>query len=197
MGRNGTFLNPVFLNHIQNLHARAGKVAIRVGGNSQEQATLIPAWAPLEGPTINKTANPVQVPGFTSSPLLTISEDLIYLMNNISSLVDVEWYWGLPFLNEQEIPDMIDKTTSILGANLLGFQMANEPDIYESHGKKPAPYQIPEYMADWERVRSTYAAGRTDLIAPNVCCSWTIDELLAAGFLTQFGQYLHSVSVQQ
>ncbi|KAG8955824.1 hypothetical protein FRC00_005211, partial [Tulasnella sp. 408] len=196
MGRNGTFLNPVFLNHIQNLHARAGKVAIRVGGNSQEQATLIPAWAPLEGPTINKTANPVVVPGFTSSPLLTISEDLIYLMNNISSLVDVEWYWGLPFLNEQEIPDMIEKTTAILGANLLGYQMANEPDIYESHGKKPAPYQIPEYMADWERVRSTYAAGQTNLIAPNVCCSWTIDELLAAGFLTQYGQYLHSVSVQ-
>jgi hypothetical protein len=196
MGRNGTFLNPIFLNHIQNLHARAGKVAIRVGGNSQEQATLVPAWAPLEGPTINKTANPVQVPGFTSSPLLTISEDLLYAMSNITSLVDVEWYFGLPFLNEQEIPDVIDKATSILGTSLLGFQMANEPDIYESHGKKPAPYQIPEYMADWGRVRSTYAADRTDLIAPNVCCSWTIDELLTAGFLTQYGQYLHSVSVQ-
>ncbi|KIO19625.1 hypothetical protein M407DRAFT_30738 [Tulasnella calospora MUT 4182] len=139
-------------------------VAIRVGSNSQEQATMIPACAPLEGPTINKTANPVQVPGFTSSPLLTISEDLIYAMNNISAL--------------QEIPTIIDDVTSILGTNRLGFQMANEPDIYESYGKKPASYQIPEYMADWERVRSTYAADRTDLIAPN------------------FAPHLHSVSIQ-
>ncbi|KAG8958638.1 hypothetical protein FRC00_002489 [Tulasnella sp. 408] len=75
--------------------------------------------------------------------------------------------------------------------------MANEPDMYESHGKKPVPYQIPEYMADWERGQSTYAAGQTNLIAPNVCCSRTTDELLAAGFLAQFGQYLHSGSVQQ
>ncbi|KAG8990220.1 hypothetical protein FRB90_001846, partial [Tulasnella sp. 427] len=105
IGRNGTFLNPIFLNHIQNLRARSGKVAIRIGGNSQEQANMIPAWQPpLEGPTINKTANPVQVPGFTTSPLLTITEDLVYAMNNISSLVGVEWYFGLPFLNEQEIP---------------------------------------------------------------------------------------------
>lgn len=196
MGRNGTFLNPIFLNHLQNLRARSGNVAIRVGGNSQEQATIIPAWAPLVGPTINKTANPVQVPGFTSSPLLTVSEDLLYAMNNISALVGAEWYFGLPFLNEQEIPTVIEDVTSILGANLLGFQMANEPDLYESHGKKPAPYQIPEYMADWQRVKTTYASGSTNLIAPNVCCSWSIDELLAAGLLTQFGPSLAAVSVQ-
>ncbi|KIO17277.1 glycoside hydrolase family 79 protein [Tulasnella calospora MUT 4182] len=148
------------------------------------------------GPDHQQDRNLVQLPSFTSSPLLTISEDLIYAMNNISSLVGVEWYFGLPFLNEQEIPTIIEDVSSILGTNLLGFQMANEPEIYESHGKKPAPYQIPEYMADWERVRSTYAADRTDLIAPNVCCPWTIDELLTAGFLTQFAPHLHSVSIQ-
>lgn len=118
-------------------------------------------------------------------------------MNNISALVGAEWYFGLPFLNEQEIPTVIEDVTSILGANLLGFQMANEPDLYESHGKKPAPYQIPEYMADWQRVRTTYASGSTNLIAPNVCCSWSIDEMLAAGLLTQFGPSLAAVSVQQ
>ncbi|KAG8985974.1 hypothetical protein FRB90_004327 [Tulasnella sp. 427] len=74
--------------------------------------------------------------------------------------------------------------------------MANEPDLYETHGRKPAPYQIPQYMADWERVRSTYAASRTDLLAPNVCCSWSIDEMLAAGLLTQFGPHLGAVTVQ-
>jgi hypothetical protein len=37
---------------------------------------------------------------------------------------------------------------------------------------------------------------RTDLIAPNVCCSFKISDVLAAGFLQQFGQYLQFVAVQ-
>ncbi|KAG9033672.1 hypothetical protein FS837_002407 [Tulasnella sp. UAMH 9824] len=35
------------------------------------------------------------------------------------------------------------------------------PSIYESHGKKPAPRQISEYITDSERVRSTHAGDRT------------------------------------
>ncbi|KAG8908254.1 Endochitinase 1 [Tulasnella sp. 403] len=196
IGHNGTFLNPIFLNHIQNLHARSGKVSIRVGGNSQEKASLIPAWYPNIGPTINKTTDPNIVTGFVNSPLLTISEDLIYAMSNISSLVNVGWYYGLPFLNEQEIATVANGVSAILGSNLEGFQMANEPDLYQAHGKKPPVYDIPAYMADWARVRSTYIPTRTDLIAPNVCCSWKIDDILAAGFLQQFAQYLQFVAVQ-
>ncbi|KAG8902088.1 hypothetical protein FRC01_009663, partial [Tulasnella sp. 417] len=187
MGRNGTFLNPIFLNYIQNLHARAGNVAIRVGGNSQEQATWIPAWAPLEGPTINKTANPVQVPGFTSSPSPDdqrgppLRHEQHHQFSSTSS-------GTLVFLSSTSKRSQTSSTRPLPSSvpSLLGFQMANEPDICESHGKKPAAYQIPEYMADWGRVRSTYADDRTDLIAPNVCCSWTIDELLTAGFLTHY-----------
>ncbi|KAG9041075.1 hypothetical protein FS837_012769 [Tulasnella sp. UAMH 9824] len=45
MARNGTSLNPSFLNYIQGPE-RTGRVAIRAGSNWQEQATFAPAPAP-------------------------------------------------------------------------------------------------------------------------------------------------------
>ncbi|KAG9040833.1 hypothetical protein FS837_013043 [Tulasnella sp. UAMH 9824] len=74
-----------------------------------------------------KTANPFLVPGFTSSPLLMVSDAILYVMNNTSSLVGVEWCFSLPFLNVPEVPDVVDTVTSSLGTNLVGFKMANEP----------------------------------------------------------------------
>ena len=152
-------MDPVFLNYIQNLRARSGSVAIRIGGNSQEKVTLVPAWAPNVGPTIAKANDTSQTSAsFKNSPLLTISNDLFYAMANISALVNVGWYFGLPYLNEPEIPAVAGNASAILGANLLGLQMANEPDLYQNHFRKPAPYGIPEYMTDYARVRSTVSA---------------------------------------
>jgi transglutaminase/protease-like cytokinesis protein 3 len=56
-------------------------------------------------------------------------------MANISSIVDVDWYFGLPF-NQSSVDNKIDNiwqiaqtAQSILGDNLLGLQMGNEPDL--------------------------------------------------------------------
>ncbi|KAG8878335.1 hypothetical protein FRB97_002589 [Tulasnella sp. 331] len=197
IGRNGTFVNPIFLNHMQNLRARSGMISVRMGGNSQEKATLVPAISPpLAGATINKTTDPIALAHGSTTPLLTFSEDLFYAMSNISSLVNVGWYFGLPFLNPSQIQNVADSATTILGQNLLGLQMANEPDQYADHGNEPLPWGIPQYMSAWGSVRSQYVPTRTDLIAPNVCCSFKLADVIAAGFLQQFGQFLKSVSIQ-
>lgn len=194
MGMNGSWLNPIFLNHIQNIRARAGSLTIRIGGNSQEKATLVPAT--LFGPTINKTVDPVAQAHLSNTPLLTFSEDLFYVMSNISSLIDVQWTFGLPFLNPTQIPNVVNAATQILGSSLDGFQMANEPDQYGVHGNEAQPWTIQSYMALFGQVRSQYVPTRTDIFAPNVCCFFTINDILAAGFLQQFGQFLKAVTVQ-
>ena len=41
-----------------------------------------------------------------------------------------------------------------------------------------------------------YIPDRTDLFGPNVCCSFKLQDVLASGFLTQFGQYMKAIAVQ-
>lgn len=104
-------------------------MSIRLGGNSQDKAAVVPAISPpLSGATVNKTTDPIAHAHNSSTPLLTFSEDLFYAMNNISSLVGVGWYFGLPFLNATNIPAIATAATTILGNNLLGLQLGNEPD---------------------------------------------------------------------
>ncbi|KAG8936126.1 hypothetical protein FRC03_011160 [Tulasnella sp. 419] len=196
LGRNATWLNPEFLNHLQNLRARSGSVSVRLGGNSQEKGTLVPSLAPWAHDIINKTEDLTKPPGGTAAPIVTYSEDLLYAMSNISSLVNVGWYFGLPFLNEAQITPVANSVSSILGPTLQGLQSGNEPDLYLSHLRRKAPYGIPEFIADWGRVKDAYLPNRNDLIAPSVCCSWSIDDVLAQGFLTQYGSFLKFVSVQ-
>ncbi|KAG9025467.1 hypothetical protein FS837_004933 [Tulasnella sp. UAMH 9824] len=54
------------------------------------------------------------------------------------------------FLNEQQVANVMDNGRPLRSSEptLLGFQMANGPDIHEWHGNKPTPHQVPEYMAD-------------------------------------------------
>ena len=79
------------------------------------------------------------------------------MMSNISSLVNVDWYLGKPrilvlltsvSLNSRfkGIPwndttnwrmDVVKAGQEILGDRILGFQAANEPDLYVDHGNRP------------------------------------------------------------
>jgi hypothetical protein len=100
-------VNPIFLNLMGTMASRSGRVLVRVGGNSQERATLIPEGLP-KGKAINKTelVSPSRalVPhprltcvqnGFT--PTVNVAPGLIYAMANISNFVNVDWFIGLPF----------------------------------------------------------------------------------------------------
>lgn len=53
-------------------------------------------------------------------------------MDAITKLVDVNWFFGIPFLAldaDGNAGKIVQQTRSILGSNLLGLQMANEPDL--------------------------------------------------------------------
>jgi hypothetical protein len=76
------------------------------------------------------------IPPFqTSTPTINYSYDLFYAMSNISAVVDVDWYFGLPFNQsavDNKIPniwEIAQAAQAILGNKLLGLQMGNEPDL--------------------------------------------------------------------
>jgi hypothetical protein len=71
----------------------------------------------------------------TSTPTINYSDDLFYAMANISAVVGVDWYFGLPF-NQSAVENKSDNiyevaqtAQAILGERLLGLQMGNEPDL--------------------------------------------------------------------
>jgi hypothetical protein len=97
-----------FLNLMANLQQRAGSVKIRVGGNTQETATLVestPDGRILEK-DIHGVSNPVCLVSIciicarltpreqTQTPPLIFTPDLLYMMGNISSFVNIRWYLG-------------------------------------------------------------------------------------------------------
>ena len=72
------------------LASRGGEVHIRVGGNTQDYATLIDSLP--QGNVIHKMAQETNNP--TATPTLFFTRDLLYMMNNISHFVPVKWYLG-------------------------------------------------------------------------------------------------------
>ena len=55
----------------------------------------------------------------------------MYLLANISSLVNVKWYLGVPLNDTQNLAlEIAQYGEQILGDNLIGLQIGNEPDLY-------------------------------------------------------------------
>lgn len=88
---------------------RAGYVPVRVGGNSQDTATLVESLP--DGGIVQKdkadSSNPVRLlfPSSavsfvlsllpqTETPTLIFTPDVIYMLNNASALVNIRWYLG-------------------------------------------------------------------------------------------------------
>ena len=90
MGKNSSYIQVPFLNLMSTLASRAGEVHIRVGGNTQDYATLVDFLD--QGRVIEKMSQDTNNP--TSTPTLLFTRDLLYMMNNISNFVPVKWYLG-------------------------------------------------------------------------------------------------------
>ncbi len=87
--------------------------------------------------------------------------DLLYVMKQISTLVNADWFFGIPFVSGDADGNaglIYQNTKSILGANLLGLQLANEPDLYWENGKKGPDYTQQNFMSDTTDVRLTAVA---------------------------------------
>ncbi|QRW13940.1 glycoside hydrolase family 79 protein [Ceratobasidium sp. AG-Ba] len=196
IGTNGSWINPIFLNFIQNIRARQGKVPIRLGGNSQDHSAVFPPLT-FGNRTLTKEDDPLAQNRNTNPPLVAYTQDLFHAMASISQLVAAEWVVGLPFMNTSYISSISQSAQDILGTNLIGLQLGNEPDIYAKHDPQfqnwtgPASY-FPEFQSRLDMV----SGPKNNIYGPSVCCSWKPEDVIAAGYLTQFGNNLKSFSVQ-
>ena len=63
------------------------------------------------------------------------------MLSNISSLVNAKWYLGVPLNDTTNLRLQIaEYGERILGDNLLGLQVGNEPDLYKNNGLRPSNY---------------------------------------------------------
>ena len=136
LGKTGGTLKPEFLNYMANIRDRAGVGAIvRVGGNTQDSSTLYEGGF-SNGDVMQKLTVGQDVYGNAiNTPIINYSLEMFYTMANISSLVGASWYFGLAF-NESDVtqltenpPIVAEWAQNILGSNLRGLVVGNEPDL--------------------------------------------------------------------
>ncbi|WVF70633.1 hypothetical protein IAT40_005426 [Kwoniella sp. CBS 6097] len=207
MGSSATNLKVPFLNYMANIQNRAGVGAlIRVGGNSQEGSTIFVEELP-DGGILNKikvSDNP------TETPIINYSVDLFYLMRNITSLVGVDWYFGLAF-NQSDVesptgnvPIAATWAQEILGENLLGLSVGNEPDLYVDHNKRQAGWGLSNYVTEYDNMKQSILSdgqltNQAAFLGPSTCCDvvgFELDDVINAGWLTQNVDNLAAVTVQ-
>lgn len=75
---------------MSSLAQRGGRVNVRVGGNTQDYASLVPAIP--DGKIIEKQNTGNTNP--TETPTLDYTMDVFYLLANVSALTNVHWYLG-------------------------------------------------------------------------------------------------------
>lgn len=128
-------------------------------------------------------------------------------MNNISGLLPIKWFIGVPF-NDTSNPrlTMGELAQRILGDNLLGLQLGNEPDLYAGNGIRTSSYNQEDYTKEWGEVLQDYIDdssidNNTIFIAPSVCCGdgsgWTPESVWNTGFLEDYASHLAYISVEQ
>jgi hypothetical protein len=76
--------------------------------------------------------------------------DLLYMMSNISTFVNVSWWLGVPFFDVTNLNlDIMVAGEAALGNRLLGFQVGNEPDLYFAHGHRNQGYSPDNYAGEF------------------------------------------------
>ncbi|KAJ7081158.1 glycoside hydrolase family 79 protein [Mycena belliarum] len=196
LGKNSTLIQVPFLNLMANLQQRAGSVMVRVGGNTQESAVLVESLD--NGRILEKNLSGVT--GTTQTPPLDFTTDLLYLMRNISSFVNVHWFLGVPwFVTTPFDTSIIPAADLILGDFLLGLQAGNEPDMYVLHNHRAETYGPYDYVGEFGSFLTQLDATGADptgrakriLIGPNIAnWAWTLEQVWDTGFVDMFTENL-------
>ncbi|KAF8900143.1 glycoside hydrolase family 79 protein [Gymnopilus junonius] len=199
LGTNASVLQVPFLNLMANLQQRAGGVVVRVGGNTQETAALVSNTP--NGKMIEKDYGAASNP--TDTPPLVFTDQLLYLLANISSLVNVHWHLGVPFNDTSNFRLAIaEQGQAILGNYLIGLQVGNEPDLYGTHGHRPSGYSPSDYVGEFGKLVSAMAAdssihNQNILIGPSVNTGpWTPEMVWDTGFINNYTSNLAYLSVE-
>ncbi|KAJ7745669.1 glycoside hydrolase family 79 protein [Mycena metata] len=198
LGANSTRLAVPFLNLMSNIQARGGSVRVRVGGNTQDTATLVSSLA--DHKMMEKEAQDTNNP--THTPALLYTDDVLYMLANISALVNVEWYLGIPLNDTANLRlGIAEAGEAILGDKLIGFQVGNEPDQYTLHLHRPASYGPANYSSDFGivdaalRADSKVATVDGKLLGPSLSGQWQPQEMWDVNFIPDHKQSLAALSM--
>ncbi|KAJ7145149.1 glycoside hydrolase family 79 protein [Mycena crocata] len=198
LGTNSTHLQVPFLNLMSNVQARGGSVRVRLGGNTQETATLVSSLP--NGKMLAKEAQDTGNP--TNTPALLFTPDVLYMMANISALVNVEWYLGVPMNDTNNLRLGIAETAeAVLGNKLVGFQVGNEPDQYSLHGHRPTTYSPADYSNEFGIVDAALRADPNvpvvdgKLIGPSLSGQWQPQQVWDVNFIPDHRKSLAAISM--
>ncbi|PBK94950.1 glycoside hydrolase family 79 protein [Armillaria gallica] len=200
LGRNSAYMQPIFLNLMALIARRGGRVRIRAGGNTQEFATYEEELLDANGYCITKQSADSENP--TETPAVIYNMDMFYLFSNISSLVDVAWFLGIPFNDTSNWRLAIaEYGESILGDNLLGLQAANEPDLYVDHGRRDEGYDATSYFGEVQELISVINADvdipiKNNLVIPSVSGQWAPELVWDTGILDACINSLSALAVE-
>ncbi|KAF7360487.1 hypothetical protein MVEN_00779400 [Mycena venus] len=90
---------------------------------------------------------------------------------------------------------------AILGDNLLGVQVGNEPDLYSAHQHRNSSYSPQNYANEFGELVAALAADvnapvKNNLIGPSVSGTWTPEMVWDTGFISQYTDSLTALSVE-
>ncbi|KAH9929433.1 glycoside hydrolase family 79 protein [Fomitopsis serialis] len=196
-----SFLQVPFLNLMQLVAQRGGSVNVRVGGNTQDYAVEVTGLSDNRGICVKKDIDDTRNP--TNTPTLLFTPELLYMLSNVSALINVNWWLGIPFNDTSNWRlDIAETGEAILGDRLLGFQVGNEPDLYALHGHRAANYSVWDYFGEFAEIVEAIAADdnipmRNNLIAPSVSGTWTPEDVWNTGFLTSYDSSLGALAVEK
>ncbi|KAG5637249.1 hypothetical protein H0H81_005247 [Sphagnurus paluster] len=198
MGKNASHLQVPFLNLMGLLQQRSGGVNIRIGGNTQDFAVYVDEIA--GGHATAKEKSDLKNP--TQTPAVLYSKELFYIASNISTLVNVKWYFGIPFNDTNWRLQIAEYSQSILGENLLGLQGGNEPDYYLSHGHRAEPYGPFDYFGEFSQLieeirKNPNIPVKNMLIGPSLASGpWTPEQMWETNYIEAFKDSLVAITME-
>ncbi|PPQ81022.1 hypothetical protein CVT26_002903 [Gymnopilus dilepis] len=201
IGFNSSVLYVPFLNLMANLQQRVGRINIRVGGNTQETATLVESTP--DGKILEKDKEGATNP--TQTPPLVYTPDLLYMLRNVSDLVNVRWYLGVPFNDTSNFRlQIVERGQEILGDYLIGLQVGNEPDLYAGHGHRNPGYAPQDYFNDFGLMVTAMnndplisQRSKQLLLGPSVQVLWTPEQVWDTGFVSAYSEELAYLAVER
>lgn len=129
--------------------------------------------------------------------------DVLYMLGNVSSLVNVEWYLGVPLNDTTNLRlEIADVGMKVLGDKLKGLQVGNEPDLYFRHGHRLDGYGPSNYDQEFGAVaaaleKDSSATDKQLLIGPSIAMGdWTPEMVWDVGFATNHPE-LKMLSVEK
>ncbi|RDB24343.1 Beta-glucuronidase [Hypsizygus marmoreus] len=198
MGKNSSHIQVPFLNLMAQIQQRAGSVHIRMGGNTQDFAVLVDNVDGGHATTKEKSdpKNP------TLTPAVLYTKELFYLAANISSLVNVRWYLGIPFNDTNWRLQIAEYGQAILGDHLIGLQGGNEPDYYLSHNHRIEPYGPFEYFGEFGDLVKAVQDNpnipiKNMLIGPSLASGpWMPADLWKTPYIDTYKDYLNAITME-